>query len=288
LNPENSVYSFVHYRPENISKEARSILSTTIPGLEILVQPTAQQTSVAHVKAGDQISGTTVLSLMSTCPMVKLKNNKWVANKSELSTVMTVNRNYDIPMRVGYGIKARLNSKVAAKAFADLVATATDNKLSKTQVYNQFLEVSGDEVFSVKIETDFVLSDTQKKDLEHDVRKRLVDRFLMYFEMRGDLAKLAPLPVPAPEGGMIPVEQVGTKCWSKSSWGGLKKKGGCTDYVYTVQKWRDGKTTAEIQDHLSVDLDISEVKQINDVVDVPMTTVFFEKEEEKENNNENN
>lgn len=277
LQPENSFYSFVHYRPENVSEEARSILSTTIPGLEVLVQNGSKQTNVAHVKANN-VSGQTVFSLMATCPLVEKKNDDWIFKKGALRDVMTVTRNYEVPMRVGYGIKARLHSKMASEVFAQLLAKAENNGLTKTQIYEKFLTVSGTDVFTVEINTDIPLPESEKVALEHDVRKRLTDRFLLHYEERGVLADLRPVEVQAPTGGMVPVEQVGTKCWKKSSWGGLKKSGGCHDYIYTVQKWRDGKTEAEIHDFLMIDIDISEEKIVNDVVKVPMSTVFLEEE----------
>lgn len=278
--PENSIYSFSFYRPENASAEASSVVSTDIPGFELLAQQSSKQKDVAHVKA-DRVTGKTQLSLMSTCPMVKKVNNRWVVDKQALKNKVTMNRTYEIPMKVGYGIEARLNSKVAAEVLADLVANTYNHGLSKTQVYNKMLSVSGTEVFTVKIDTDVPLTSKEKLDLEHDVRKRLVDRFLLYFEMRGDLADLQPVEVKAPEGGEVPVQYVGTQCWSKSGFLGIGGSSGCRDYIYTVKEWRNGMSTTEIHDHLAVDMDISEKKQINDVIMMTMSTAFYELEENK-------
>ncbi len=276
LVPENSIYSFVLFRTDGASDKTRSVLSTTIPGLEVLVQSSGNQTNVAHVKAGDSVSGLTEFALATTCDMVHLEGEKWILNKEPLRNVMSVNRKYEIPMKVGYAIKAHLNSKVASRVMAQLISSSTDHNLSKAQLYENIMKIKGKEDFDVVINTDIPLEKEQMDELDIDIRQRLLDRFLLYYEQRGDLANLRPVASEPAAGGMVPVNHVGTQCWKKSKL--FSSKSGCSDYVYTVQEWRDGQTITQIEDHLDLNLVLTETKAINDVVLIPFTTAFFDEE----------
>lgn len=286
LSTENSIYSFTHYRPEDAGAHVLSIISTTIPGLEILKQPTAAQTNVAHVKTDDIVFGETRLSLMSTCAMLEKKNDQWVRKNDDVQNVMTVNRSYDVPMKVGYGIEAHLKSDLVTTAISDILLNATENGLSKTQVYNKTSNLVGTEAFSVVIDGDIALSDEQRQELELDIRQRLMDRFLLYFEKNGSLASLTPVELPIPTGGEVPIEYIGTKCWSKSSMFGLSKKGGCYDYVYTVKEWRPGMSKSDIKDIFTISTDISEKIHVNDIIKVPMSSAFVDQVKTQEENKE--
>lgn len=279
LRTEDSIFSFTHYRPEMMHENLSSIISTTIPGLQVLVQPSAQMTNVAHVKAGDVVSGETRLSLYGACPMVQKNadSGEWELKPQAVDKVMTVNRTYNVPVKVGYGIKASLNSAVATKVLSNLVINNSTHGLSKSQFYEELMAVDGEEAFSVTLDTDAsgLISPEEREYLMVDVRQRLLDRFLKYYEDRGDLAHLTPVDLGVPASGFVPVNKVGTHCWKKKKlFGGGSS--GCYDYVYTVQEWREGKNETDIQNYLNVNLKISEETHVNDIIKLPMSTAFFD------------
>lgn len=275
----NSIYSFTHYKPENAGSEARSILSTTIPGLEPLVQPSAQQINVAHVKADDVISGESRLTLMGTCPMLEKVDGQWVEKEDGISEVFTVNRTYEVPMKAAYTLKATLNTKVATDVLAKMLVQTANHGLSKTQYYEKLLNIEGEEAFTMVYDEDHGFSEDEKKLISYDIQKRLVDRYLQIYESRSELTNLTPVKLDPPTGGTVDVVHTARRCWSSSSFFGLSKKGGCYDYQYTVPTWMEGKNYNEIYDLLHVDLNLSETIEENKIYYYPKSTTFYNKGE---------
>lgn len=283
---KNSLYSFVHHRPENATEDLKTIISTTIPGLEVLEQPTAKQTNVAHVKSNAGIQGETKISLASACPMVVEQGDDWVLQPKKIRDFMTVKRSYAVPMKASYSITAVMDTDIAADVMARMIVQTQNHGLSKTQFYEKLLEVTGKEVFSIVYDEDGSFDGVERQLVVEDIRKKLVDRFLQIYESRSQLATLTPVKLAAPTGGTVDVVKTARRCWSSSSWFGLSKSGGCYDYKYTVPTWYEGKNYNEIQDLLRVDLELREDITENKIYEYPMDTVFFNLEDISEKQKE--
>lgn len=270
-----SIYSFTHYRPKEASEEARSILSTTIPGMEPLAQPSAQQVNVAHVKAKDSISGSTELSLMAACPMLENVGGEWVEKKDAFREVLTVNRSYEVPMKAGYSLTASLDTNIATEVLAKMIVQTANHGLSKTQFFERLLNIEGKKVFTMTYDEDHSFTKEEKLLIDYNVQKRLVDQFLQIYESRKELSDLKPIELPAPTGGNVDVVHTARRCWSSSSFFGLKKSGGCYDYQYTVPTWVEGKSYNEVVELLRVNVKISETVRENKIFNYPMSSTFF-------------
>ncbi len=273
---KNSLYSFVHHRPEVATEDLKTIISTTVPGLEILEQPTAKQTNVAHVKANGVVQGETKISLASVCPMVEKQEGSWTVQPKKIRDFMTVKRSYTVPMKASYTITATMDTEIASDVLARMIVQTHNHGLSKTQFYEKLTEITGKEVFSITYDEDGSFDGVERQLVVEDIRKKLVDRFLQIYESREQLATLTPVKLDPPTGGTVDVVKTARRCWSSSSWFGLKKSGGCYDYNYTVPTWYEGKNHNEIHDLLRIDLELREDITENKIYEYPMDTVFFD------------
>lgn len=280
LKTTNSVYSFL-FKKVGEGDKVSAISSTSLPGLEYLSAPGAKQSDIVHVMTNDSISGDTVFTLKGACTMVEKHGESWKLKQDPISYVMTANRTYDIPMKIGYGMTASLKTNVAIKNLQALVSQSLDHGLTKTQILNAFLKSEGESIFDVFIDTDIALSSEQRSELMADVYQRLTDRFLLFFEKSGLLSGLQPIeiepqPLEPAQGGMVPEIHTATHCWKKKSLFGSKS--GCYDYQYTVMKWHDGFANDEVNQNLQMDALIKENYQINDIYNYQMSSTFFDLE----------
>jgi hypothetical protein len=279
----NSIYSFTLYRPENAGAEARSILSTTIPGLSPLVQPSGDPLTVAHVKFAGAIAGETRLTLNGTCPMLEKVNDQWVYNPARFGTVMTVNRSYDVQVKAGYSINAHLHVDDDSQSYNNITANSTNHNLTKSQIYEKLLETNAFQTADLRVDTDIPMTKDEVDDLKNGVQQRLTDRLLKLYEERGLLTQMTPIEVPAPQGGEVPVTYTATRCWSSSSWFGLSRKSGCYDYQYVVHEWNDGHSYNQVNDTQIMKVDLYENTTIYQVIPLSRSTAFFDGEVKNEN-----
>ncbi len=267
-NIEDSIYSF-NYISEAVDSSLPVIKSTTIPGLEMLTQTGGAQKDVAHVQAGDVVSGQITLSLNGVCNFLEKSKAREITAR-DLGALLVVNRNYKVPSISSYGYTASLNALSITKAIGEKIKSGSYNGIRRSDVYDMAFSELHQAAFKMTYTEGHVPDDEAKKQmLQLDVYGRLFDQYMTSLENSGFLKFQAYEDVPVSDGGTVIVQVPGRVCSRK--WYGSKS---CRDTVFDVKQWVDGYAHSQIDESKDFESIFTEQVSINEIVSKQASSIF--------------
>ncbi len=278
----SSLYSFSFYSLDQ-ENPTNSIISTTLPGFEVLEQMESHQ-SVAHVRAGDVVTGEVVMSLLGVCDsVVEDENGRPSIDLSGQSSPLTVNRTYGVNQVFTQGYEAKLDVDSIADQIISHVTHHKNSGFTKSSEFSNTIDTMVDSLIDFKWDSDSdnsqILSIDKVLEIKKEVSAHLIDNYFSKLVEQGILKIENPTSLPPAQGGMVPETQLAHRCWTEKRGGfsGLigKRRQVCADYTYTVNVWKDGFTTEELKNHLTMNHQYIDRMTVNRATPFYYTTTFI-------------
>lgn len=270
-----SIYSFAYVTPTQSGTD--SIISTTIPGLEIL-QQNGGNIGTAHVKGGDLITGEVVLSLLGTCLGAQENaDGSFSIADSNKNAVLAVNRTYEVQKQFRYGYDAVLKNNEFIKQVVEETFMSKNKGFTKEQVFDVVSTVTLDSFMEFRWDSNYSSEEHKfNGEMIMDIKKGLFTMFADdYFEAlvkTGKLEVVEATEIAEAKGGYVDVDQVGTKCWNETKWFRRSRK--CANYTYKVKEWTDGITEKDLTTVLDIGGVYREKVTVNEMIPFYFTTIF--------------
>ncbi|MBX3022677.1 MAG: hypothetical protein KF799_13475 [Bdellovibrionales bacterium] len=277
-----SIYSFVYYAPVNSEKDS-GILSTSIPGLEVLQQEGAK-TRTAHVRGGDVVTGEVLLSLIGICnSVIDQPDGKSVIDFKK-APIFVVNRNYEVQQMFAQGYVAELKIDNLIGQIVDQVTTNNNQGFTKSANFNHVINEKVDELVDFQWTTEYEnpgnINLAQVLEIKKGVAALLIDDYFEKLEKLGILSKVSPSELPPAVGGNVTETRVANRCWTEKNGGISGFFGGrhsvCADYTYTVQVWHDGITTEKLSNLLRANIRSVDRMEVHQMAPFSFSTAFVD------------
>jgi len=263
---EDSIYSF-KFINEPLLETQPQILSSTLPGLEILNQNGASQVNVAHVLSNGPVSGDIDVSLNAICT---IGEDSATLNTEGLSSLMNVNRTYKIAALSQYGYKASFNATRAIKAAGTIISESKDHGFTQTQINDLVFNNDFDDDILIEFFEGHAPDDPLiVSEIIEDVQERFEEKLYKSLEASNLIEVTGYQDREPAQGGEIDEQHIGRAC--KRKWYGSKR---CWDYVYNVKKWVDGYSSLDLNDYSETNLNFSELVIIDDMIDKNLGSTF--------------
>jgi|GEM_PF-5061261 len=275
-----SIYSFI-FKNNKSPENGSSLAYSTIPGMENLTQEGGQLEEVAHVFAGNVLSGSFGLTLAGAC-----NSGPETAEDtgSDEGVPFVANRSFKVQQQYGFGYTASLDLNGVLSQILDHTVTSNNKGFSKKQVFNnqttqtidQLLTIKFDETLNVGDQVGQEALEAQQERIE-GIRQEVYARFVdtIFDSLLGSKAiEIAgPSPLDPATGGNENVSKTKSRCWIETKWYGRRRKK-CRDYTYTVKKWHDGVTVEDLQNTLTLEGNLEEKVNVADTHGFNFSTVF--------------
>lgn len=277
----NGVVSFKFHSKTNLS-ELPTVLSTTIPGLEVLQQEGASQ-DVAHVKVGEgEVSGEISLSLKGICNAVEQDDDgRYFVNRNRFVQTMAINQYAEVEMSSRYGYTASLKVEdFVEKVLSGQIIKGkgnfeTQSLLEQTEIVDINKAMSFEWTEEL---TDDDLDPVSKTEIKKEAFANLTHQLIEKLEQSELITLKAVQEFEPVEGGQLSVDRVGQRCWSKRKL--LRsRKTTCQNYVFAVKEWRDGVSETEAFDGLKREYNLTDSMEVNQVVPHLFNFTFYDSEE---------
>jgi hypothetical protein len=277
----SSLYSFIYKTPSAADPSESEVVSTDIPGVEILSQQGAK-TQTIHVRANDVVSGKLRMSLIYACEHAK----KDAAGKSQIDDstdpLFTVNRTFEVQEMFGQGYTAKLRIDKVVDQITKTVTTDTDHGFKKSVLFVPIIKEHVDQIIDFRWDTEFAAAGNIGIEKVLDIQKAVAAKFVdNYIEnlVNAKLVTIEEEPNVTPAaGGTVDDVRTANRCWTEKDGGLSGMFGGrhtvCGDYQYVVKVWHDGVTETEINKNLTLNVDETEQMKINTTVPFSFTTAF--------------
>lgn len=273
-----SIYSFTLRRPED-EEGMNPVMETNIPGLEQLVQP-GSVTQTVHVQADGVLSGLMRLRLSAVCGNeVEIKPHQYAFDPNNSLPMLTVNQTYQVQQQFAYGYRAEFDHKEVVERLIEDTVESLNNGFTKEQVFKNELTLNSDSMLKFEWENNFNPGTHEDSmdtimAIKEGVFNGFVDNYLEKLVFAGKLETVEPAAVSAVDGGMVDVDQVGTRCTSKRrNWFGRTRQS-CSNYTYKVKEWRNGILDKELRDDLTLEVNDVEIVSANEMVPFYFTSTF--------------
>jgi prefoldin subunit 5 len=278
----SSIFSFIYKTPGTADPSESEVVSTDIPGVEMLSQPGAK-TQTIHVRANDVVSGQLRMSLVYACEHTKPDTAPGsVKIDEDTDPLFTVNRTFEVQEMFGQGYTASLKIDKAVEQISKTVITDTDHGFKKSIVFLPTIQANVDQLVDFKWDTEFAAAGNVGIDKILEIKQQVAVKFVDDYIEKLVQAKLISIEeepnVPPANGGTVDDVRTANRCWTERDGGLSGWIGGrhtvCGDYQYVVKVWHDGITSVDLDRTLTLKVDNSETMKINMTAPFSFTTAF--------------